>query len=316
VDEPLDVVALEVAALPPGPPPRKSRFERLAEWKDRHELGLTIGVLVFAFVCVYFFRNIVISVHSGEMGVQWSRIFGTEANVVYPEGIHLIVPWNTMFIYNMRYQKLDRTVRAMSKDGLDIDVDITVRFRPELKNLTRLHQQVGPDYAEIVIVPQSSAAVRAVIGRYRPDELYTASFVTIQNDVAKLTREAVRNRFVFIDDVMIRTITMPKTVADAIQRKLEQEQASLEMHYRVDRERQEAERKRIEAEGIRDFQQTVSSTISDKLLQFKGIEATLQLAQSPNSKVIVIGGKDGLPVILNPDAGASPAPPRPQPPGR
>jgi hypothetical protein len=171
------------------------------------------------------------------------------------------------------------------------------------KQVPKLHQQVGPTYVDTIVGPEVNTAVRTVIGRFRPDELYAAAFDEIQSDIVALARREVRNRFVDIDDVLLRVIVLPPTVASAIQRKLEQEQLALEMQYRLARERQEADRKRIESAGIRDYQTTVQASLTPQLLQFKGIEATLELARSTNAKVVVVGGgRDGLPLILNADS--------------
>lgn len=280
------------------------RLQRLRAWMrawiEENEMRLVILGLLWLLVLAFFWSNIVISIRSGEAGVQWSRIFGTQTDRIYPEGMHLIFPWNVMTIYNVRYQKVDHSFIVLSRDGLEIKVDTTIRYRPVEKLVPKLHQQVGPGYVDTVVVPEVHTAVRTVIGRFRPDELYAATVDEIQGDVVSLARRQVRNRFVLVDDVMIRTIVLPPTVAAAIQRKLEQEQMSLEMEYRLTRERQEGDRKRIEAGGIRDYQAMIATTISPQLLQFKGIEATLELAKSNNAKIVVIGsGKDGLPLILN-----------------
>jgi regulator of protease activity HflC (stomatin/prohibitin superfamily) len=274
----------------------------------RHEVKIALAFLFLAFVLVYFWSNIVIAIHPGEAGVLWSRIFGTQTNLIYPEGTHLILPINKMTIYNVRYQKVDRTFRVLSLDGLEIAVDTTIRFKPVDKLIGRLHQQIGPEYVETIVVPEVGQAVRSTIGRYRPEELYTSSFAEIQQNILNLSRVQVRERFVLLDDVEILTITMPRLVAESIQRKLQEEQTSLAMQFRISRERQEAERKRIEADGIRAFQDIVSPGLNDMLLQFKGIEATLELAKSPNSKVVIIGGKGGLPMILGADTFAPVAP--------
>ena len=145
--------------------------------------------------------------------------------------------------------------------------------------------------------------MRTTIGKYRPEELYTSEFDEIQQNILRLARAQVRERFVLLDDIQIQTITLPRSVAAAIQHKLEEEQTSLEMTFRISRERQEAERKKIEAEGIKAYQDIVASGLNNALLQYKGIDATLELAKSPNSKVVIIGaGKDGLPMILGADA--------------
>lgn len=293
---------------------------RMRAWIEENEMRLVILGLLMLLVLTFFWSNIVISIRSGEAGVQWSRIFGTQTDRLYPEGMHLIFPWNVMTIYNVRYQKVDHSFLVLSQDGLEIRVDTTIRYRPVERLVPKLHQQVGPGYVDTVVVPEVHTAVRTVIGRFRPDELYAATVDEIQNDVVLLARRQVRNRFVLVDDVNIRTIVLPPTVAAAIQRKLEQEQMSLEMQYRLTRERQEADRKRIEAGGIRDYHATIADSIKPPLLQFKGIEATLELAKSTNAKVVVIGsGKDGLPLILNTEGqtsavSASLAPRAPTPP--
>lgn len=267
----------------------------------RHEVKIALGFLFVAFVVVYFWSSIVISIHPGEAGVMWSRLFGTRANVVYPEGTHIILPINRMTIYNVRYQKVDRTFRVLSADGLEIAVEATIRFKPVDKLIGRLHQQIGPDYVETIVTPEVGQAVRTTIGKYRPEQLYASSYEEIQQGIVGLARVQVRERFVLLDDVEILSITMPPAVAVAIQHKLEEEQISLTMQYRISRERQEAERKRIEADGIKAFQDIISLGLNDRLLQFKSIDATLELAKSPNSKVVIIGGRDGLPMILGAD---------------
>lgn len=277
------------------------------------ELQFAVASLILLFVFVYFFNNIVVPIHSGEAGVLWSRIFGTLTNRVYPEGTHLILPWNEMAIYNLRHQTVDNTFHVLSRDGLDIEIDATVRFKPVDRQIGRLHQEVGPDYMQRIVVPEVHSALRAIVSRFRPEELYAASFLSIQNDVVTLARTQVRYRYVLIDDVLLKAIKLPPIVAAAIQRKLEEEQRALEMEYRLKREGQEAERKRIEATGIRDYQELVNSTLNAQLLRHKGIEATLALAQSTNSKIVIIGGPDGLPVILNPDAGTVTTGPVPRP---
>jgi regulator of protease activity HflC (stomatin/prohibitin superfamily) len=276
----------------------------------RHDTTIILTLLVAAFIFVYYWQSIVIAIRPGEAGVLWSRIFGTQVDYVYQEGTHLILPIDKMIIYNVRYQKVDRSFVVLSNDGLAINVDTTIRFRPVDKLLGRLHQQIGPDYVETIVVPEVGTAIRTTVNEYSPEQLYQAQFRIIQQDILTHAQPRVLERFVLLDDVLVRAITLPPSVAGAIQHKLEEKQASDEMVYRLAREVQEAERKRTEAQGIRDALDIVSAGLSnDKLLQFKGIEATLELAKSPNSKVVIIGGgKDGLPVILGSDAFTQVAP--------
>jgi regulator of protease activity HflC (stomatin/prohibitin superfamily) len=268
----------------------------------RHEIAYTMLLLMFVLLIVYFWPTIFVSIGVGQRGVLWSRFFGTETESVYAEGLHLIMPWNELAIYNVRYQITEQTFEVLSKDGLPIRVDVTIRYRPSDKLIGRLHQQVGPDYLHTVIIPEVGNAVRLVISGYEPEGLYAGSFGKVEDEVVELARREVRDRFVFLDDVLVRAIVLPPIVSNAIQRKLEQEQAAYEMKYRIERERLEADRKRAEAEGIRDFQATISAGLTEQYLRYKGIEATLELAKSDNTKVIVIGGgQTGLPLVLNPD---------------
>jgi regulator of protease activity HflC (stomatin/prohibitin superfamily) len=188
---------------------------------------------------------------------------------------------------------------VLSSDALHIQVSATIRYRPVRERLGYLHKEVGPEYREVVVLPEVGAALREVIGRYRPEQLYRLQRKEIQTEVVRLSDTEARARYVNIDDVLIRTITLPAIVRGAIERKLEEEQAMLRYDFTVGKEEKEKERKRIEAEGIRQFQEIVTGGISERFLAWKGIDATLEVAKSPNSKIVIIGGKDGLPLILN-----------------
>lgn len=272
---------------------------RTRAWLTDHSFGLSITVLLALLTFVFFWSAIVHTVRSGEAGVVWKRFSGTEIDVVYREGTHFILPWNKLFIYDLRLAKIDTTVPVLSTDGLEIEVEVATRFRPEPKTLPQLHKNVGPDYVERIIVPQVVSTVREVIGRYRPEQLYTLRTDDIRRELLARASGAAREHFLLIDDVIIRRIELPASVQAAIQQKLSQEQEALEYEYRIAKEVREAERKRIEATGISAFQRAVTPGITQQYLQWKGIEATLALAQSPNAKIVVVGGKDGLPLILN-----------------
>jgi regulator of protease activity HflC (stomatin/prohibitin superfamily) len=222
---------------------------------------------------------------------------------VYLEGLHMIPPWDVMSRYNVRVQTAERTFNVLTRDGLEVQVDVVIRYRPSEKLIGRLHAEVGPTYVDTVVVPEVGNAVRAVVSRYAPDDLYKASFLDIQEQLVEHSRAEIQERHVYLDDVLVRTIVLPRTVAAAIQGKLTQKHAAQEMTYRIDRERLEAERKRVEATGIRDFQQIIAAGLSNQYLRYKGIEATQELAQSPNAKIVVVGpGPGGLPLIFNADS--------------
>jgi len=246
----------------------------------------------------------VVTVGPGERGVIF-RPFGGGVDTIRPplsEGVHLVAPWNKVYIYDVRQQQVKEVMKVLSQDGLDITLETSVWFQPQVKNLAKLHKYRGRNYVDDVLKPAVRSATRAVVGRYTPEQIYSSKREAIQQEIFDETAQILKNQFVQLNKILVRDVTLPPTIKTAIERKLKQQQEALEYEFRLQKEKKEAERKRIEAEGIRDFQHIVTEGISDKLLRWKGIEATLKLAESPNSKVIVIGsGKDGLPIILNPE---------------
>lgn len=262
--------------------------------------SLTIGFLIFLFIFIVFIDRIVIYVDAGEAGVHFKRFFGgTEIGRTYGEGVHFIYPWNSMTVYNVRVQKVERKIEVLSLNGLKIKLTASMRYRPFYDNLPELHQNVGPDYAERIVIPEVVAIIRQIFGQYLPEEIYGTQRFIIQNTVQNAIFE-VSERFVELDELLITEIMLPDQIVQAIENKLEREQIALGYEYRIISENLEADRKRIEAGGIRDFQSIISEGLSENYLRFKGIEATLELAKSNNAKVVVIGGgQDGLPIILD-----------------
>ena len=162
-----------------------------------------------------------------------------------------------------------------------------------------LHKTKGEDYLNIVIVPEIRAVARSVIGRYTPEQLYSTKRDAIQNEIYEETKKKVEPQYVQINSVLVRDVTLPPSIKEAIQRKLTQEQEALEYEFRLEKAKQEAEKVRIEAEGKALANRILNASLTPNTLREKGIEATLQLSESTNAKVIVIGSaKDGLPIIL------------------
>ena len=259
-----------------------------------------VGALVVLFLTVYFWQSIFITVHAGEAGVLYRRFgYGTVVDRVYPEGFYIVSPWNIMTVYDVRYQTVAHQMEALSSKGLRIKVSLGIRYRPEIQVLGVLHQEVGPDYLKKIIIPEVEAKLRAILGQYDAEEIYTSKKGVVQ-EVVNESLAQVSQRYVKIDNVMITNIELPERIKAAIEGKLEEQQISEAYVYRLAREEKEAERKRIEAGGIRTYNSMVDASLNERLLRWKGVEATLELAKSPNSKVIIIGsGKDGLPVILD-----------------
>jgi len=273
-------------------------------WFNQHirkrKRSLVIGVLVALLIFLFFAERVVIFVDAGETAVLFKRFQGgTQLDRTYGEGLHIVLPWDHMQIYNVRIQHEYKQFEVLSSNGLKILVDASIRYRPIAENLPDLHQNVGPDYADRIVFPEVEAVVRQIFGQYLPEDIYSSQKFIIQNTVQNAIFE-VSERFVDLDELLITRITLPEMIVTAIEEKLEKEQIALGYQFRLDSERLEAERKRIEASGIRDFQTIISAGLTENYLRFKGIEATLKLAESDNSKIVVIGGgKDGLPIILD-----------------
>ncbi|WP_417815547.1 prohibitin family protein [Thalassospira alkalitolerans] len=276
----------------------------------RHLRTTFLIVLLFLLIAIFALApQIFINVPAGHVGVLWYRFFGgTVVDRSFGEGMHMIFPWDEMYIYDARLQNQARVYDTISSNGLSMEVDIAVRYRINREAVGMLHKLVGPDYPEILVYPEIGSHARELISRYTPEQLYTETRAFIQAEIlermvselgSSLVNQSFQGRLVSVEDVLIRSVTLPERVADAIERKAEQYQIMLEYDFRLAREEKEKQRKKIEAEGIREFQDIVAKTITEEYLRLRGIEATMTLATSKNSKTIIIGGRDGLPVILN-----------------
>jgi len=282
----------------------RSCLRAMSAWSlahiETHFPGCVVGVLLFFFVVVYFWSNIFITIHSGELGVLYRRFSGgTVVDKVYDEGLTIVWPWNIMTTYNVQYQTSPHKMEVLTSKGLKIIVNLSIRYRPETEVLGVLHQVVGPDYVKKIVIPEVEATLRTVLGRYDAAEIYTAKKGIVQQ-VVNESLERVSQRFVKIDTVMITGLELPLKIREAIETKLEGQQMAEAYEFKLELEKKEAERKRLEAEGIRDYNTMIESSLSEKVLKWKGVEATRDLSKSANSKVVIIGGgKDGLPVILD-----------------
>jgi regulator of protease activity HflC (stomatin/prohibitin superfamily) len=302
-DDSVDTLLVE----PPPPAPSPSWrgphgvAARLHRWVTDNVMMASITVLILAFMLVFFWHKMVVTIPVGHEAVIWRRLSGTDLTKVFPEGTQLVWPWNIMTVYDLRLQRLDLTIPVLSTDGLEIPIAVSVRYHPDAKTLPLLHTTVGPDYAQRIVIPEVTTAVREVMGQYRPQQLYTIRTTEMESRIIERTAKQTRDRFVTVDDVLIARISLPPVVQAAIQMKLKQEQEAEEYEYRLQKELSEKIRKTTEAEGIRDYLNIVQSaaTMPENTLRWRGIEATLELAKSPNAKVVVIGGRDGLPIILD-----------------
>jgi len=252
----------------------------------------------------------VIYIPAGHLGVHWSRFFGgTDTEHVFQEGTHVIFPWDIMTIYDARFQLIEHTFDVMTSDNLSTKVNIAFRFRIDEKNVGILHKLVGPDYLNVLLVSDVGSQARAIFAHYRPEEAFTEKRTEIEDAIHKaVDKNLLENfnptnmksvHFIELEDILIRDVQFPEAVAQSIERKSQEYNRAQQYDFSIEAEKKEALRKEIEADGIRRFQDTIKDGLTDNYLRWRGIEATLALAQSPNSKVVVIGsGPGGLPIIL------------------
>ncbi len=329
--------------LDKAPPPRKSGYWRFI---GRHLPSFSVALLVSMLAATILFPYVVITVPSGQVGVLWKRFNGYDlycwcfvgrGTILDPrelreEGLHIIWPWDKLYLYDLRLQSTTQSYNAISKDGVNVTVQVSIRYQLLHNSIGVLHKFIGPDYLTTVVGPEIGSQTREVISQYTAQQVYT-SREAIQNKIRANSQDSLGGHLntlvqpsameqpdpkhyndflqnsIQILDTPVLSIELPPAIVAAINRQTEQYYQIQEFKYRVEREVEEAKRKQVEANGIAAFQKTVSQGISDSYLRWRGIEATLALAQSPNSKIVVIGsGKDGLPIILgNVDNAATPA---------
>lgn len=243
-----------------------------------------------------------ITLQPGERGVVFRKFTtGLDKENVKREGFHVIAPWNKMIQYDVREQQVEESMDVLDKNGLSIAVDVTMRFNPFPDRIGYLHEKFGNNYINKLVIPEMRSTVRQVMGRYTAEEIYSTKRKEVEDAIIEETRLTLKTERNNIDmtALLIRSIKLPEKIKNAIEFKLEEEQKALAYEYKLDRERSEAERKKIAAEGEARANKIINSSLTTNLLRMRGIEATITLSKSENSKVIVIGsGEDGLPLIL------------------
>ncbi|MEM1326900.1 MAG: prohibitin family protein [Bacteroidota bacterium] len=264
---------------------------------------VTTGILLFfgLLVLIIFSNATFLTIEAGERGVLFKRFSGgLDKENIYQPGFHVIAPWNDMYQYDVREKQLEEAMQVLSSNGLNITVDVTIRFHPAYAEIGDLHEKFGEGYKETLVRPEVRSAVREIVGRFQPEELYSTKRDEVQGLITQNLEKVLADNYIVLKAVLIRDIELPDKVKSAIEDKLEAEQSALKYEFILNQERKEAERKIIEAEAKAEANRILNASLSNNILRDKGIEATLELAKSPNSKVVVVGGEgDGLPLILN-----------------
>jgi regulator of protease activity HflC (stomatin/prohibitin superfamily) len=257
-------------------------------------------VVVAIVVIVFLIGNPITVIPAGHVGVK--DLFGRVSSTVLLPGVRFVIPFTRVIKMSIKTQEVKETAEVPSKEGLIMDLEGSLLFKLDPEKADDIYRTIGKNYQEIAVAPQIRSALREITASYEAKILYSAERERISRETLELFKKLAGDRGIMAEAVLLRKIGLPDVVANAIQEKLRREQESEQMKFVLQKETQEAERKRIEAQGIADFQKIVAAGISPALLEWKGIEATEKLAMSQNSKVVVIGsGKNGLPIILGGD---------------
>jgi regulator of protease activity HflC (stomatin/prohibitin superfamily) len=255
-----------------------------------------IGFALLALLLIIFLFNSVIKVPTGAVSVL--TLFGRVTGETLPEGIHVINPLKASNEISIRTQEIKESASVPSSEGLVMNLDTSLIYHVDPGKAAEIYQRVGPNYMNVLIEPNLRAAIREATASHSANALYTGEREMVAKQVFEQLTSRLGSRGIAVESVLLRDIQLPQTLK-ASEAKQQAEQEALAMNFRLQKETQEAQRKRIEAQGIRDFQQIVAQGISPALLEWKGIEATETLAKSGNAKVVVIGNnKNGLPLIL------------------
>ena len=261
--------------------------------KSESNLAL-VAIVVAAFIGLVQCWTIIPAGHVGVID-----FFGNVSDQTLLPGVNFVNPMANVVKFDARTQELKEVMNVPSKEGLSVELEISLLYSLSFENANKIYKTVGEDYVEKILIPQFRSVVRGVTAKYEARALYTAEREQLSREMETELSKLVQPRGITLEAAPLRQIILPPGLTNSIEEKLKSEQESQRMQFILQRETQEAERKRIEAKGIADFQDIVSKGISDQLLKWKGIEATEKLAGSSNTKIVVIGsGKDGLPLIL------------------
>ena len=268
---------------------------------DKKIKSILIGLGVIVFLIIIFSAAVFVTLKPGEKGVIFQKFgSGLDKENIFDAGFHIIAPWNELYIYDVKEQKVDENMDVLDKSGLSIHVDVSIRFYPIYEEIGELHERFGVGYIDKLVIPEVRSTVRQVMGRYTAEEIYSTRRAEVEKAIIDETEAVLKlpANNIHMTALLIRSITLPNQIKTAIENKLKQEQEALAYQYKLEKEKSEAERKRIAAEGEARANMIINSSLTNNLLKMRGIETTLELSKSENSKVIIIGGTDGMPLIL------------------
>lgn len=263
------------------------------------QLIIIIGVIALILVLIFSSRMFYV-IQPGERGLIFRPFTsGLDKENIELPGFHLVAPWNDMHVYDVKEQKAEETMDVLDKNGLKVIIDVSVRFNPIHDEIGSLHEVFGKFFVNQLVIPEVRSSVRQVAGRFTAEEIYSTKRSEVEQTIIEETSKILSNNYIDMRALLIRSINLPTQIQQAIEHKLTQEQEFLAYQFKLEKEKSEAERRRIGAEGEAAANKIITSSLTTNLLKMRGIEATVKLSESPNAKVVVIGsGKDGLPLIL------------------
>ncbi len=272
--------------------------ERFFKRSSSYPKFLVIPAVAFILFILFLIANPIVIVPAGHVGVK--DFFGIVSKNVLSPGLRIVIPFTKVIKMSVRTREILEMAEVPSKEGLIMTLDVSLLFRLSPDKASDMYKSVGKEYHKVVVEPQFRSAIREITASYEAKALYSAERDKVAKEIFELVKKLTEERGIIIEQVLLRKIGLPTVVANAIQEKLRREQEAEQMKFILQKEQQEAERKRIEAQGIADFQRIVAQGISPQLLEWKGIEATEKFASSQNTKIVLIGNpKTGLPVILS-----------------
>lgn len=268
----------------------------------KKSLSSIVVIGVIALIVVIILGNrLFYTLNPGEKGVVFRPFSsGLDKENYLSAGFHMLAPWNNLYVYDVREQQVEENMDILDNEGLQMHVDVSVRFMPVFDRIGYLHEYFGVDYIKTLIIPEVRSAVRKVMGHYKAEEIFSTKRKEVEDSIyheIKRVLGSERNN-IEMTALLIRSIQLPPQIKQAIEDKLEKQQEAEAYKYRIEREKAEAERRIIEAEGIARANMAINNSLTSNILQQKGIDATLELAKSSNTKIVVVGSSEGLPLIL------------------
>ncbi|MDR0355062.1 MAG: prohibitin family protein [Deltaproteobacteria bacterium] len=268
-------------------------------WAKRKK-SLFWWALFVALFLIVLWPTVVVTILPGHVGVLYRRFMGgTELNRTFQEGTHVIFPWDTMHVFDSRLHEETHTVDILNVRGLQMELDVSIIYHPLADRTPTLLSTVGLEYREKLIIPMLTSSVREISAKYDTDDFFSTDASRISDEMLVLMIGTMGRNPVVVDNLMIRRVRLPNSLAEAINSKLVAQQKIFEQQFNVLEAVEAYKRKYVEASAVSMTQEIVNARMSEPFLRWQGIEATRALAASGNSKVVLFGGPDGLPIILN-----------------